>query len=209
MSPWTSSKTTSTRFVLPKGAGAAGMPKTPSDSRERAAPSAKAPLEEAPVGLVERLLRFFAPLWGWSFIVWCLTTTCVNGNIIPVFLLFFVRPLFPRLHERFLSNQASWGWGSIADFTQLQGRLRPRITGTCDARSLELLRSGNAMLLSNHVDATDGLALFVLAQRCGRLGSLRFFAKHELLFVPVLGHSPPCAQPAAPPARCAAPRGSA
>jgi 1-acyl-sn-glycerol-3-phosphate acyltransferase len=95
---------------------------------------------------------------------WCFAATCVNGNIVPPFLLLFVKPFFPSLHERFLSTQARYGWGSLADFAQLQGRLRPRFTGSADARSLALLRAGNAMLVSNHVDATDGLALFVLAR---------------------------------------------
>lgn len=141
-------------------------------------------------GFIERTQRFFAPVAGWGFISWCFAATCVNGNIAPVFLVICVKPLFPGFYERFLSTASCFGWGSIAAFAQLQGRLRPRFTGSADARSLELLRSGNAMLISNHVDATDGLALFVLAQRCGRLGSLRFFAKRELLFTPVLGSRP-------------------
>jgi lysophosphatidic acid acyltransferase/lysophosphatidylinositol acyltransferase len=56
-----------------------------------------------------------------------------------------------------------------------------------DIDLLKTKYTGNKLLLSNHIAATDGVALFALAHRVRRLGQLRFFAKKSLLFFPVLG----------------------
>ena len=122
---------------------------------------------------------------GIIFMVWLIVCTFFIGNILPLISVLFIRPISLNAHENLLCYLASLGWGAVLNYCVLVGRFQPVFYG--DLESISTAYKGNKLLLSNHVAMADGLALFAIAQRAGRLGQLRFFAKKSLLFFPVLG----------------------
>ena len=127
----------------------------------------------------------FFILCGISFMIWLVVCTFFNGNLLPVFSVLLIRPISLSAHESLLCYIASLGWSAVLNYCIIIGRFKPVFYG--DLESLSNAYKGNKLLLSNHVAMTDGLALFAIAQRAGRLGQLRFFAKKSLLFFPILG----------------------
>ncbi len=117
--------------------------------------------------------------------LWLVICTFFNGNILPLISVLFIRPISLSAHEYLLCYIASLGWSTVLNYCVIIGRFQPVFYG--DLEILSKAFKGNKLLLSNHVAMTDGLALFAIAQRAGRLGQLRFFAKKSLLFFPVLG----------------------
>ena len=135
--------------------------------------------------LVKLLHDVFFVAAGILFMVWLFLCTFFNGNILPILSILIVRPLSLSLHESLLCSIASLGWSTVIYYSILVGRFQPIFYGDLDKISTKY--PGNKLLISNHVAMTDGVALFAVAHRIGRLGQLRFFAKKSLLFFPVLG----------------------
>lgn len=127
----------------------------------------------------------FYIITGIIFMIWLVICTFFNGNLLPIISVLIIRPISLSAHESLLCYIASLGWGTVLNYCVIIGRFQPVFYG--DMESLSTAFNGNKLLLSNHVAMTDGLALFAIAQRAGRLGQLRFFAKKSLLFFPVLG----------------------
>jgi 1-acyl-sn-glycerol-3-phosphate acyltransferase len=127
----------------------------------------------------------FFLLSGILFMVWVVVCTFFNGNLLPLMSVLFIRPISLSAHEYLLCYIASLGWSTVLNYCVFFGRFQPVFYG--DLEAILEAHKGNKLLLSNHVGMTDGLALFAIAQRAGRLGQLRFFAKKSLLFFPVLG----------------------
>jgi len=122
---------------------------------------------------------------GLVFMLWVLVTTCFNGNVLPPLSILFIKPFSPHFHERILQWLANLGWGSIIDYVEIVGRVQPVITGNIVSDAAQ--PAGNKIMVCNHVSASDNVAIFVAARTLGHLGHLRFFAKKELLYVPILG----------------------
>jgi 1-acyl-sn-glycerol-3-phosphate acyltransferase len=92
-------------------------------------------------------------------------------------LLPFSRPAFRRFN-RWSAN--TW-WGACVVASQ-------RLNGSRIVTSGDELPSGeNALILANHQQMPDILALMMLARSRGHLGDLRFFVKHALKWVPGIG----------------------
>jgi len=72
-----------------------------------------------------------------------------------------------------------WGWCVVA--AETFNRTQIVITGE------NLPLDDNALVVSNHQQMPDILALMALARRRGRLGDLKFFVKHALKWIPGLG----------------------
>ena len=92
-------------------------------------------------------------------------------------LLPFSRPAFRRFN-RWCAN-VWWGWCVIA--SQRVNGTRLVITGD------DLPMAENALVISNHQQMPDILALMTLARSKNRLGDLKFFVKYALKWVPGVG----------------------
>lgn len=89
----------------------------------------------------------------------------------------FSRPAFRRFN-RWCAN-VWWGW-CVAAARRINGT---RVMTTGD----DLPMAENALIISNHQQMPDILALMTLARSKERLGDLKFFVKHALKWVPGLG----------------------
>jgi 1-acyl-sn-glycerol-3-phosphate acyltransferase len=92
-------------------------------------------------------------------------------------LLPFSRPAFRRFN-RWCAN--TW-WGACVVASQRFNGTRIVVTGE------DLPRDENALVIANHQDMPDILALMMLARAHRRLGDLKFFVKHALKWVPGVG----------------------
>lgn len=92
-------------------------------------------------------------------------------------LLPFSRPAFRRFN-RWCAD--TW-WGACVSASRRFNGTHLIVTGD------ELPRHENALVLSNHQDMPDILALMFLARAKDRLGDLKFFVKHALKWVPGIG----------------------
>ena len=92
-------------------------------------------------------------------------------------LLPFSRPAFRRFN-RWCAN--TW-WGACVVASQRVNGTRLIVTGE------DVPADENALVLANHQDMPDILALMILARGKRRLGDLKFFVKHALKWVPGVG----------------------
>lgn len=89
----------------------------------------------------------------------------------------FSRPLFYRINRE---CPAFW-WGLCDLAAKHTHRIKFVVTGD------DLPRNENALLIANHQQLTDVLALFPIARVRGRLGDLKWFAKESLRHIPGVG----------------------
>ena len=90
-------------------------------------------------------------------------------------------PFSRRAFRRFNRWCANTWWGACVVASQRLNRTRVIVTGE------DLPDSENALVLSNHQNMPDILALMILARGKRRLGDLKFFVKHALKWVPGVG----------------------
>lgn len=108
-----------------------------------------------------------------------LASTLLIGNALQLLTL-IVLPFSPgafRALNRFLAD-TWWGWCVIA--TRGAG-VQVIISGD------ELPMRENAIVISNHQEMPDIIALMVLARLKGRLGDMKWFVKDEIKWVPGIG----------------------
>jgi 1-acyl-sn-glycerol-3-phosphate acyltransferase len=90
-------------------------------------------------------------------------------------------PFSRRTFRRFNRWCANTWWGACVVASHRLNRTRLVVTGE------DVPEGENALLLSNHQDMPDILALMTLARSKRRLGDLKFFVKHNLKWVPGVG----------------------
>ncbi|PWB79051.1 MAG: hypothetical protein C3F15_00395 [Holophagae bacterium] len=90
-------------------------------------------------------------------------------------------PFSRRAFRRFNRWCANTWWGACVVASQRLNRTRVIVTGE------DLPDGENALVLSNHQNMPDILALMTLARAKKRLGDLKFFVKHALKWVPGVG----------------------
>ena len=90
-------------------------------------------------------------------------------------------PFSRRSFRRFNRWCANTWWGACVVASQRLNRTRVIVTGA------DLPDGENALVLSNHQNMPDILALMTLARAKKRLGDLKFFVKHALKWVPGIG----------------------
>lgn len=90
-------------------------------------------------------------------------------------------PFSRRAFRRFNRWCANTWWGACVVASQRVNRTRVIVTGE------DLPDSENALVLSNHQNMPDILALMTLARAKKRLGDLKFFVKHALKWIPGVG----------------------
>jgi lysocardiolipin and lysophospholipid acyltransferase len=122
---------------------------------------------------IVRLLRVL-PVVAFGFVSLLLFNAAQTASLL---LVPFSKPAFRRFN-RWCAN-VWWGWCVLA---------AQRFNST------EIMTSGddlpmaeNALVISNHQQMPDILALMTLARSKGRLGDLKFFVKYALKWVPGLG----------------------
>ncbi len=122
---------------------------------------------------IVRLLRV-VPVVAFGFVSLLLFNAAQTASLL---LVPFSKPAFRRFN-RWCAN-VWWGWCVLA---------AQRFNST------EIMTSGddlpmaeNALVISNHQQMPDILALMTLARSKGRLGDLKFFVKYALKWVPGLG----------------------
>ncbi len=120
-----------------------------------------------------RLVRAL-PVVVIGFVSLLLFNVAQTGSLI---LLPFSRPAFRRLN-RWCAN-TWWGWCVTAS---------QRLNGTdVVTTGDDLPMAENALIIANHQQMPDILALMTLARSKERLGDLKFFVKYALKWVPGLG----------------------
>jgi 1-acyl-sn-glycerol-3-phosphate acyltransferase len=90
-------------------------------------------------------------------------------------------PFSRRAFRRFNRWCANTWWGACVVASQWLNRTRIVVTGE------DVPERENALLLCNHQNMPDILALMMLARTKKRLGDLKFFVKHDLKWVPGVG----------------------
>ena len=90
-------------------------------------------------------------------------------------------PFSRRAFRRFNRWCANTWWGACVVASQWLNRTRLIVTGE------EVPERENALVLSNHQNMPDILALMMLARAKKRLGDLKFFVKDNLKWVPGVG----------------------
>jgi 1-acyl-sn-glycerol-3-phosphate acyltransferase len=90
-------------------------------------------------------------------------------------------PFSRRAFRRFNRWCANTWWGACVVASQRLNRTQLVVTGE------EVPERENALVLSNHQDMPDIVALMILARGKRRLGDLKFFVKHALKWVPGVG----------------------
>ncbi|EKX43028.1 hypothetical protein GUITHDRAFT_140875 [Guillardia theta CCMP2712] len=124
-------------------------------------------------------------LLGLTFALWIWLSTFSAGNIVPILSLLFLKPFAPWMHEVFLDCLAGVSWNSIIEYAERVCKFKTIVTG--NLAELMVRYPGNKLILCNHVSAVDVLVIFFVASKYGKTGNLRFFAKKELIFVPIFG----------------------
>eukprot|EP00960_Hanusia_phi_P028364 747364-Hanusia_phi.AAC.3 len=122
---------------------------------------------------------------GLTFALWIWLSTFFAGNVVPIISMLFLKPFAPWLHEIFLDCLANVSWNSIIEYAERVCKLNTIVTGNLVQLMDEYPR--NKLILCNHVSAVDVLVIFFVASKFGKTGNLRFFAKKELIFVPIFG----------------------
>ena len=90
-------------------------------------------------------------------------------------------PFSRRTFRRFNRWCADTWWGWCVTAAENFNRTKIIVTGE------DLPVDDNALVVSNHQQMPDILALMALAKSKGRLGDLKFFVKHALKWIPGLG----------------------
>jgi 1-acyl-sn-glycerol-3-phosphate acyltransferase len=114
------------------------------------------------------------PLTGLGFASLLVVNVAQTASLL---VLPFSRTAFRRFN-RWCAN--TW-WGACVVASQRINRTRLIVTGE------DLPADENALVLANHQDMPDILALMILARGKSRLGDLKFFVKHALKWVPGVG----------------------
>jgi len=127
-------------------------------------------------GLLTRAMRTAraVPLVVFGFVTLLLFNGLQTASLI---LVPFSRPAFRRINR--WCAETWWGWCVVASKLVLGTRLV--VTGE------DLPVAENALLVANHQQMPDILALMILARPRKRLGDLKFFVKYALKWVPGLG----------------------
>lgn len=133
-------------------------------------------VSKAPRNLVE---GFFGLLRGTiSFLV--LLSTILVVNVVQTASL-VVRPFSKRLFRRVNRTCAQVWWGMCVLGSESLYGIRPVITGD------PIPDRENAVVVANHQQMADILALMMLGWRKKRLGDMKYFVKDVLKYVPGIG----------------------
>jgi len=99
------------------------------------------------------------------------------ANLLQVLSL-VIKPLSPSLFRRFNWFLASLYWGYLVFIVEKINGIQVSFSGD------KLPRGENALIICNHQNIGDIPALMSLAQRCGRLGDMKWFVKDIIKYVP-------------------------
>ncbi|MFW7380120.1 MAG: 1-acyl-sn-glycerol-3-phosphate acyltransferase [Oligoflexus sp.] len=122
------------------------------------------------------VVRFFVKLRGYIFAL-LIFFPVIIANIFQMLSL-VIRPFSPHLFRRFNRLMAYLYWGYLVFMVEKVHRIQVTFTGD------EIPKDENALIICNHQNIGDIPALMSLAQRCGRLGDMKWFVKDVIKYVP-------------------------
>lgn len=123
-----------------------------------------------------KLIRFFIILRGaiLSLLIF-LPVICANAlQVLSLIIRPFSSTLFRRINWRF----ADLYWSYLVFMVEKVNHIKVTFTGD------QLPKGENALIICNHQNIGDIPALMSLAQRCGRLGDMKWFVKDVVKYIP-------------------------